>query len=121
MEGGRLLGRAAAIEQLTDVLDAAEAGRSGIVLVSGEAGIGKTRLITEACELARSQGFLVLAGRCVDIVGPAIPYLPIADLLSALPDGPARVPGGDAHLSFFTGVRSALERLAQADPLLVVL
>jgi hypothetical protein len=49
----------------------AEIGRAvdshgGLVLVTGEAGIGKTTLVTDAMEVAREQGALVLSGSCWD-------------------------------------------------------
>ncbi len=57
-----LVGRAAALERLRSELDAARAGGTGLVLVMGEGGIGKTRLVAEVAREAA--GVRVLYGRC---------------------------------------------------------
>lgn len=58
--------------------DAAE-GRRRVVLVSGEPGIGKTRLTREAALVARGDGALVLAGHCDELL--ARPFGPFAEAL----------------------------------------
>jgi DNA-binding CsgD family transcriptional regulator len=58
------VGRAAELAALTADLDAAAAGRGGVVLVAGEPGIGKTRLAEELAAQASACGALVLWGRC---------------------------------------------------------
>jgi eukaryotic-like serine/threonine-protein kinase len=58
------VGREAELGVLTDDLDAALAGRGGVVLVAGEPGIGKTRLAEELAAQASGRGVLVLWGRC---------------------------------------------------------
>jgi DNA-binding CsgD family transcriptional regulator len=88
---GRLVGRDAELSQLLAVLDAAAAGRPVVTLISGDAGVGKTRLVTELAERARAQGFTVLAGHCAEL-GDAVPYLPLADALRDATTGPS--PGG---------------------------
>jgi class 3 adenylate cyclase/tetratricopeptide (TPR) repeat protein len=55
------------------------AGRSQAALVSGEPGIGKTRLAAEVARLAHAEGGLVLYGRCEDELG--IPFQPFAEAL----------------------------------------
>ena len=57
------VGREGELAALTADLDAA-AGRGGVVLVGGEAGIGKTRLAEELAVQATARGALVLWGRC---------------------------------------------------------
>jgi predicted ATPase len=59
-----LIGRAVEIGMIVAKLDEVAAGRGGLVLLSGEPGIGKTRLAMEAESLARSRGFRVLWARC---------------------------------------------------------
>jgi len=73
------VGRAAALERLAAALTETASGRGSTVLVAGEAGIGKTRLAAELTERARRQGCLVLAGRCIDLIGAGVPYLPVAE------------------------------------------
>jgi DNA-binding CsgD family transcriptional regulator len=53
------------------------------VLVSGDAGVGKTRLVTDLAATAEREGALVLTGRCVGS-GAGLPYLPFADVLAQL-------------------------------------
>jgi DNA-binding CsgD family transcriptional regulator len=58
------VGREGELVALTADLDAAVAGRGGVVLVGGEPGIGKTRLAEELAAQATARGALVLWGRC---------------------------------------------------------
>jgi len=58
-----LIGRRAEIHLLDDALDAAAAGRPAMLLVGGEAGVGKTRLLGELRGRAPERGFLVSRGR----------------------------------------------------------
>ena len=75
-----LIGRAAELRVLTDVWQAASAGRRGMVLVAGGAGVGKTRLVTEVAELARRQGAVVVATQCFAAPG-RLALAPVADWL----------------------------------------
>ena len=58
----RICGREAEIQVLGEALDRVAAGGSAIVLVEGEAGIGKTRLLAQVLQDARGHGMLVAAG-----------------------------------------------------------
>ncbi len=89
--GNRLVGRDAELSHLLALLDAAADGQPVVTLISGDAGVGKTRLVTELATVARSRGFTVLSGRCAEI-GDAVPYLPLADALRDATTGPS--PGG---------------------------
>ena len=75
-----LIGRAGERARLDAAFRSASAGAPVTVLVAGEAGIGKTRLVTEfandVCHEAR-----VLAGACID---ERVPYSPVADVLRSL-------------------------------------
>ena len=75
-----LVGREAEVAALEGALSGACAGRGGIVLVRGEAGVGKTRLVREV--LGRAKDVLVLEGFCrPGVLGT--PYLPFAQALRA--------------------------------------
>ncbi|MFC3542519.1 BTAD domain-containing putative transcriptional regulator [Nonomuraea ferruginea] len=67
-EGGRerLVGREREVRALEERLAEARGGRGGLVIVSGEAGIGKTSLARAAADVAGSRGFRVVWGRCPD-------------------------------------------------------
>ena len=60
-----LVGRDEEASHLQAALAAAEAGHGGTVLLTGEAGIGKSRLVREIARTAGSRGFTVLTGRAV--------------------------------------------------------
>ncbi|MFI5952463.1 AAA family ATPase [Cryptosporangium sp. NPDC051539] len=53
-------------------------------LVSGEAGIGKTRLLREFARAAAADGALVLVGHCVSFGGDAVPFLPVSEAFGRL-------------------------------------
>src|ERR1039457_5046260 len=77
---GRLVGRDGELNRLLGPLDDASEGRPSHALISGDAGVGKTRLVAELATRAAGRGFLVLSGRCAEL-GDSIPYLPLADAL----------------------------------------
>ena len=62
----------------------AAAGHGGTVLVAGDAGIGKTRLVAELGARARAAGAQMLVGRCIDLIGAEVPYLPVAEAIRPL-------------------------------------
>src|SRR5690348_14494646 len=69
MVPGGLLERADELTRIDRLLAAARAGRGGIVVITGPAGIGKTALLTEAEERAGRAGMRVLAGRGGELEG----------------------------------------------------
>ena len=145
MPAGRMVGRDDELGRLLKLLDDAEAGRSVAALVSGDAGVGKTRLVSEVTRLAEGRGFTVLSGQCAEL-GDSVPYLPLADALrdaaqstgvrDAVSSRPALsrlLPeGGDgqradedrsglARQQMFGAVLGLLTELAAATPVLLVL
>ena len=75
-----LVGRQAEISLLEDALLAALRGDGGVVIVGGEAGMGKTRLVTELAARARRRGCVVLSGACSE-AELSLPYLPFLEAI----------------------------------------
>lgn len=78
------VGRVHELRELEHALDSADAGVGGTVLITGEAGIGKTRLASEVAARADERGFEVLLGRSIDLVGTELPYQPFLEALRPL-------------------------------------
>ena len=78
-----LIGRAAPLSTVFHTLDRARAAHGGALLLSGEAGIGKSRLVRAMIERARSDGFVTLQGACFE-ADRAHPYAPLLDLVRSL-------------------------------------
>jgi len=76
----KMVGREQELTFLHDCWQKAQAGHGGLVLISGEAGVGKTRLAEEFADRLRWQGIRVLWGRCYEFER-ALPYQPVADAL----------------------------------------
>jgi len=75
-----LIGRAADLTAIHALIDQAKRGEGQVALISGEAGIGKSRLVAEGKTYALAQGFRLLHGNCFpgDV---SCPYAPLLDLL----------------------------------------
>jgi len=86
----KMVGRDKELGQLKELLHAAIDGKGNTVLVSGEAGIGKTRLVKELEAYAESLGVKVLEGRC--LYECPTPFLPFREALRSI----FRVSKGDA-------------------------
>ena len=78
----KIVGRDKELDQLKELLHAAINGKGNIVLVSGEAGIGKTRLVKEFEVCAESLGVRVLEGRC--LYESPTPFLPFREALRSI-------------------------------------
>ncbi|MCF4119898.1 AAA family ATPase [Antribacter sp. KLBMP9083] len=77
-----LVGRNAEIERALGRWDEAQAGRGGVVLISGEAGIGKTRLCEELARVARADGAVVVVG-AAQVEEASSPFAAILTTLDA--------------------------------------
>ncbi|MEE9402071.1 MAG: BREX system ATP-binding domain-containing protein, partial [Desulfobacteria bacterium] len=88
------VGREKELEELTADLEEVKAGRGRLVIIEGQAGIGKTRLVLELQRIATEQDFEILSGRCLSLQ-QTDPYAPF---LSALGDKLIHRPKGDEDL-----------------------
>lgn len=79
-----LVGRQAELESLAGALQRALAGEQVTMLVGGEAGVGKSRLVGELIERARGAGARVLLGGCVELGGGGIPFAPLVEMMRTL-------------------------------------
>ncbi|MFJ9933029.1 helix-turn-helix transcriptional regulator [Streptomyces virginiae] len=80
---GRLVGRTAEMGRIAAALAAARSGRGGALFVTGEPGVGKTRLATAALAEAAAADMVTVRGRA-STVGPPVPYRPLVEALLLL-------------------------------------
>jgi DNA-binding SARP family transcriptional activator len=148
--GPPLVGRARALGDLGEQLERASRGSGGMILVSGEAGVGKTRLVAEFASGARQRGACVLWGGSGGHANH-LAYGPFAvaleGFLTACPDAERNVlatrfpaltrlvpslgtrkqpqlsvdPGGDQHLDLVSAVVGLLTDLAENRTVVLVL
>ncbi|MFD0317438.1 helix-turn-helix transcriptional regulator [Streptomyces flavalbus] len=78
------VGRTAELNTLQDALARATAGEPQALLVGGEAGVGKSRLIEEFAATACRAGAVVVVGGCVEIGADGLPFAPFSTALRAL-------------------------------------
>ncbi|MFG2400079.1 helix-turn-helix transcriptional regulator [Streptomyces lydicus] len=79
------VGRAAELAALGEALARiAATGEPQALLIGGEAGVGKTRLIEEFAEAARARGALVALGGCIEIGSEGLPFAPFSAILHTL-------------------------------------
>jgi len=74
-----LIGRAAELETLLAAVQHASDGVSSVVVLDGDAGVGKTRLLSELVSAASDRGVLTFIGHCVDLGNAPPPYLPFTE------------------------------------------
>jgi DNA-binding CsgD family transcriptional regulator len=74
-----MIGRDAELDRLCAIATDVSDGRGGGALVTGEAGIGKSRLVTEFARVARLRGLLVVVGHGVELAGGHLPFGSLAD------------------------------------------
>jgi hypothetical protein len=145
------VGRSGELASLTDLLGRVEDAQTATVLIAGDAGVGKTRLVSEMSSIAEQKGFRVLIGGCMETGDVRLPYVPLVDafrglgrgseeaeivasiaatvphlarLLPAQEDGRPTGPRRDDDLDqveLFGGIHSLLIRLADLSPVLLVM
>jgi DNA-binding CsgD family transcriptional regulator/tetratricopeptide (TPR) repeat protein len=144
-----LVGRAEPLSALDAALAAAGRGQPSAVLIGGEAGVGKTRLMNEFTERARRNAARVLTGSCLELGADGLPFAPFTAVLRELirdlgADGVARLlpagatrelarllpefgaPDGSddvaaARARLFEQMLILLDQLADAGPLVLVI
>lgn len=143
-----LVGRISEMQQLSTALMRVARGHGSTIFLTGEAGIGKTRLAQEALAIARTRGFRVLQTRAFQVedglayapfigaIGPFLRSLDLArqlPLVTGLPDlgrlfGGLRLPTPEPlsdpaveKMRLFEAVACLIERLARQSPLVVFL
>jgi DNA-binding CsgD family transcriptional regulator/tetratricopeptide (TPR) repeat protein len=79
-----LVGRSVELATLKSSLRAACEGRSSVVVLGGDAGVGKTRLLTELIVLASDLSMQNVVGHCVDLGDAPPPYLPFSEAFARL-------------------------------------
>jgi DNA-binding CsgD family transcriptional regulator/tetratricopeptide (TPR) repeat protein len=89
---GAFVGRVAELDRLESALAALPERGAATVLVGGDAGMGKSRLIEEFCVRARDAGALVAVGACTPAEGGGLPYGPVVGVLR---DVARQLPPGD--------------------------
>jgi ATP/maltotriose-dependent transcriptional regulator MalT len=123
------VGRQGELAEVRAAYDHAAGRSASAVLVGGEAGVGKTRLLTELTSYAHDAGALVLLGRCADLRDADMPLLPIAEALAALGPLPARASaeledawrGRAPGVAVFTPALELLREAAASTPVLLAI
>ena len=119
---GIFVGRERELAELAPALEDAVAGRGRLFLVSGDSGVGKTRLADELASRAKDAGARVLWGRSSKRAG-APPYWPWTQALQSLgEDAPELDPAlGDAErFGLFVELASRLRESSSRQPVLLV-
>ncbi|MDT4920330.1 MAG: hypothetical protein QOI15_1232 [Pseudonocardiales bacterium] len=79
-----LVGRAAELKILAGAVDGTRHGTASAVVVGGDAGVGKTRLLSELVSSVAANDVLCLIGHCVDLGDTPPPYLPFTEAFTRL-------------------------------------
>ena len=82
----RFVGRSDELARLEAALRRAAEDAPTVVLLGGDAGVGKTRLVEELARRAREQGARVLSGGCLELGDGGLPYGAITEALRGLAD-----------------------------------
>lgn len=140
MSSGHHVGRAdeLAVGQavLQRILDGGSSDTAQVLLITGEAGIGKTRLLDELLDRARSAGAITGCGRCLEHGGEVRPLSAVTELVAdlglaqrstdtatqpATTGAASRAGPADASAQLFDDVRSLLRNLSRRGPAVVAI
>jgi tetratricopeptide (TPR) repeat protein len=137
-----LVGREADLAVLRDALKRIRHAEPTTVLVGGEAGVGKTRLVEEFCRTLAGEPVRVLTGQCLELGEEGLPFAPFAAALRELvrADGTAILGGRDREFArllpelgpppepgdarrglLFESVGAVLELLSRDQPVVLVI
>jgi serine/threonine protein kinase/transcriptional regulator with XRE-family HTH domain len=83
LPSGQLVAREEELERIRTIFDAVTAGTGQLLLLTGELGVGKTRLAQQIMVEANARGFLAGAGRCYAL-DQQVPYFPMLEALAGL-------------------------------------
>ena len=83
----RFVGREAELGRLEAAFRAVDGGEPAAVCLGGEAGVGKTRLVSRFADRVRERGGTVLIGGCVELGEASLPYAPVVEALRGLGRG----------------------------------
>jgi DNA-binding NarL/FixJ family response regulator len=113
------VGRGRELAHLAGAVAAAADGRPAFVLVGGESGVGKSRLVQEAARLSAAEGARVLSGDCVDLGDAELAYSPLVGALRGVaPEELEAVLGANARgLAALLPQVEAEAEIATATPL----
>ncbi|HEX5166444.1 MAG TPA: AAA family ATPase, partial [Thermomicrobiales bacterium] len=116
-----LVGRDRELAILNGCLTAAQGGRGSLVLISGEAGIGKTALTNSFTHAATNARLTVLTGHCYDRTEtpPYGPWREIGQRVDAIPV--PRIDDATSQADLFTQARDFLAAMTAERPLVLVL
>ncbi|WP_026184499.1 ATP-binding protein [Salinispora vitiensis] len=138
-----LIGRERQLRSLRGMIDGVCGGRGGLILVTGEPGVGKTALVTQAVQEARDTDLLVLIASCWESetapgywpwtqvlrqlrrrlaaeVWAAIDQPSTASINALLGETRAR-PAADGDFAVYDAVATALVAAAQTRPVIIVI
>lgn len=122
------VGRETQLALLQNRLGLVKDGQSGVVLIGGEAGVGKTRLVEEFTREASHAGIDVLWGGCFDLGDDALPFAPFSAALrqpmrAAGVSGLVELAGGDTtdRVRLYEAVADLIEQAGTPDGLVLVL
>ncbi|MEK6227413.1 MAG: AAA family ATPase [Chloroflexota bacterium] len=120
-----LIGREAEVGQLDALLRESLEGHGHTVLVSGEAGVGKTAMLHRFLQQARTEGARVLSGECTEIdarrpFGPFMDVARAANRVASLPTADKETAGADRY-RLYSAFTSLLGDLARERPTVIVI
>ena len=107
-----LVGRDAELTALEAALETVRQGEPAAVLIGGEAGMGKSRLIGEFTAAARDAGVRVLTGACLELGADGLPFSPFTAMLRDL----VRAEGQNEIAALLSGSGRAARELARLLP-----